>query len=117
MLCVCKSADSGSVLKKKCIFGSGITFFCIFAFVCPCNWRISLFDQSEYYLRIVEALAGKRIGLTRDEILKLTKLPDNGMTSIALKDLVNCGFLRVYQYFGRKNKTEVCRLPCCAIVL
>jgi hypothetical protein len=25
----------------------------------------------------VEALAGKRIGLTRDEILKLTKLPDN----------------------------------------
>jgi len=58
----------------------------------------------------VEALAGKRIGLTRDEILMLTKLPDNGLTSSALKDLVKCGFLRAYQYYGRKNKTQTYQL-------
>jgi hypothetical protein len=74
------------------------------------NLYETLFDQSEYYLRIVEALAGKRIGLTRDEILILTKLPDNGLTSSALKDLVKCGFLRVYQYYGRKNKTQTYQL-------
>ena len=74
------------------------------------NLYETLFDQSEYYLRIVEALAGKRIGLTRDEILTLTKLPDNGLTSNALKDLVKCGFLRVYQYYGRKNKTQTYQL-------
>lgn len=74
------------------------------------NLYETLFDQSEYYLRIVEALAGKRIGLTRDEILTLTKLPDNGLTSNALKDLVKCEFLRVYQYYGRKNKTQTYQL-------
>ena len=74
------------------------------------NLYETLFDQSEYYLRIVEALAGKRIGLTREEIMTLTKLPDNGLTSNALKDLVKCGFLRAYQYYGRKNKTQTYQL-------
>lgn len=74
------------------------------------NLYETLFDQSEYYLRIVEALAGRRIGLTREEIMTLTKLPDNGLTSNALKDLVKCGFLRAYQYYGRKSKTQTYQL-------
>ena len=65
----------------------------------------TLFAQSEVYIRIVEALANKRIGLTREEILHATKLPDNGTASKALKDLVKCGFVRSYQYYGRKNKS------------
>ena len=58
------------------------------------NLYETLFAQSEIYLRIVEALASKRIGLTREEIITITKLPDNGTTSRALKDLVKCGFVR-----------------------
>lgn len=74
------------------------------------NLYETLFDQSEYYLRIVEALACKRVGLTREEIIALSRLPDNGMTSKALKDLVNCGFVRSCQYYGRKAKTQTFQL-------
>jgi hypothetical protein len=74
------------------------------------NLYETLFAQSEVYVRIVEALASKRIGLTREEIIKVTKLPDNGPTSKALKDLVKCGFVRAYQYFGHKNKSRTYQL-------
>ena len=74
------------------------------------NLYETLFAQSEVYVRIVEALASKRIGLTREEIIKVTKLPDNGPTSRALKDLVKCGFVRAYQYFGHKNKSQTYQL-------
>ena len=70
----------------------------------------TLFDQSELYLRIVEALSSKRIGLTRDEILTATKLPENGKLSKALKDLVKCGFVRDYSYFGKKTKGKTYQL-------
>ncbi len=69
------------------------------------NLYETLFTHSEIYMKIVYALSSKRIGLTREEIIKLTKLPDNGLVSNALKDLVNCGFVRAYHYYGRKNKT------------
>ena len=74
------------------------------------NLYETLFAQSEIYLRIVEALASKRIGLTREEIITITKLPDNGTTSRALKDLVKCGFVRAYHYFGHKAKMQMFQL-------
>ncbi len=74
------------------------------------NLYETLFAESEIYVRIVEALAGKMIGLTREEIISITKLPDNGMTSKALKDLVKCGFVRSYQYYGHKTKSQTYQL-------
>lgn len=70
----------------------------------------TLFAESEVYVRIVEALASKRIGLTREETIRLAKLTDNGKTSKALKDLVKCGFVRSYQYYGHKTKTQTFQL-------
>ena len=74
------------------------------------NLYETLFAQSEIYVRIVEAIASKRIGLTREEIIRLTKLPDNGSTSRALKDLVKCGFVRTYHYYGHKTKCQTFQL-------
>jgi hypothetical protein len=74
------------------------------------NLYETLFFNSEVYVRIVEALASKRMGLTREEIISLSKLPDNGSTSQALKDLVKCGFVRAYQYYGRKTKGQTYQL-------
>ena len=74
------------------------------------NLYETLFTHSEVYIKITSALASKRIGLTREEVIKLTKLPDNGVTSRALKDLVKCGFVRAYHYYGRKNKTMTYQL-------
>lgn len=70
----------------------------------------TLFDQSELYLRIVEALAAKRVGLTRDEIITSTRLPDNGKLSKALKDLVKCGFVRDFFFFDKKAKGKTYQL-------
>lgn len=74
------------------------------------NLYDTLFSNSEIYLRIVEALASKRIGLTREEIIHLTKLPDNGATSRAIKDLVKCGFVRAYHFYGNKTKKQTYEL-------
>ena len=71
------------------------------------NLYDTLFSNAEIYTKIVEALAGKQVGLTRDEIIGIAKLPDNGKLTVALRDLEKCGFIRVYHYFGRaaKNRT------------
>ena len=74
------------------------------------NLYETLFFNSEVYVRIVEALTSKQLGLTREEIIAVSKLPDNGSTSQALKDLVKCGFIRAYQYYGRKTKAQTYQL-------
>lgn len=74
------------------------------------NLYETLFFNSEVYVRIVEALTSKQLGLTREEIIAVSKLPDNGSTSQALKDLVKCGFIRTYQYYGRKTKAQTYQL-------
>lgn len=74
------------------------------------NLYETLFAQSDIYIRIAEALASKRMGLTREEIIAVSKLPDNGALSRALKDLVKCGFVRAYTYYGRKTKTQTYQL-------
>lgn len=74
------------------------------------NLYQTLFDHSELYLRIVEALASKRIGLTRKEILSLTRLHDNGTVTQALRDLNKCGFVEIYSFFNNKTKNQIYQL-------
>ena len=74
------------------------------------NLYETLFANSEIYLRIVEALASKRVGLTREEIIATSKLPNNGSISHALKDLVKCGFVNVNLYYGNKKKKQTFQL-------
>ena len=70
----------------------------------------SLFDSSEKYIKVVEALSSKRKGLTREEILEITKFEDNGHFSTILSDLVNCDFIRYYNSFEKKTKTGLYQL-------
>ena len=70
----------------------------------------TLFASSENYLKVVEALSTKRIGLTREEIIKYAKLNDNGLTSQIIKDLIKCGFVRAYHYYGNKSKVQTFQL-------
>ena len=66
----------------------------------------TLFSNSEQHIKVVDALSTKRIGLTKKEILQKTKLPANGLFSKVLNNLVNSGFVRVYQFYGgKKTKT------------
>ena len=63
----------------------------------------TLFTNSEQYIRIVEQLSKKRMGLTRGEIAEQTKLPANGALSKMLNDLTDSGFVRKYSFYGKKR--------------
>ena len=70
----------------------------------------TLFDNSAYYIKLVEALSGKTIGLTRDEISVAAKVGNNGLLSKALRDLVNCNIIRGYNYYGKAKNGIVYQL-------
>ena len=74
------------------------------------NLYETLFENAPMYIHIVEALASKRMGLTREELIEKTHLPDNGTTSQALKDLCKCGFVRGYKYYGNVKKGKLYQL-------
>jgi len=61
----------------------------------------TLFENSAYYVKLVETLSTKAAGLTRDEISKLAKVGNNGQLSKALRDLVNCNIVRGSNFFGK----------------
>ncbi len=60
------------------------------------NLYSSLFTHSGDHVEIVRALARKREGLTRDEIVKETSLTDGGGLTRRLMELEQCGFIRRY---------------------
>ncbi len=58
------------------------------------NLYKSLFVHSENYIEVVKALAGKRTGLSRQEIIQATDISNGqGLTTI-LSDLQRCDFIR-----------------------
>lgn len=63
----------------------------------------TLFNRPEKYIKVIEALSKKKCGLTRDEILRSTKIQDGGTFSTILEELEQCGFIRHYVSL---NKTE-----------
>ena len=70
----------------------------------------TLFSNSEQYIKIVEQLSKKRMGLTRSEISEQTKLPANGVLTKMLNNLVDSGFVRKYAFYGRKTKEPLYQL-------
>lgn len=70
----------------------------------------SLFKQADAHIAIVEALAKKKMGLTRLEIAKETRLPINGKLSKFLRNLEINGFVLPYQFFGKKKQETIYQL-------
>ena len=73
----------------------------------------SIFNRPEKYLKVVEALAGKKSGLTREEIIKKSKLDNNGQLSSILEDLIECGFIRKYCHTGKRLRDAIYQLVDC----
>jgi len=74
------------------------------------NLYASLFKNQENYVKVVEALAKKAMGLSRDEIIKLTKLSDGGSLTKILQELEECKFIRKYNAFNKKTKDGLYQL-------
>jgi len=66
----------------------------------------ALFKDATDYVKVVEALSKKTKGLTRNEILKVTKMQSGGTFSEILKNLESCDFIRRY-YMPTKQKRDV----------
>ncbi|MDR2836712.1 MAG: ATP-binding protein [Bacteroidales bacterium] len=70
----------------------------------------SLFKKPEKYIKIVEVLAQKRKGMTRYEIVKLSKIADGGGLSGILEELELCGFITINPHFTNQKKNKLYQL-------
>lgn len=70
----------------------------------------SLFENAEKHTAIIRALATSHQGLTRQAIVQLAKIPENGHTTRVLEELEQSGFISAYHPFGKVKKDMLYRL-------
>ena len=70
----------------------------------------ALFDNAEKHIAIIRALAQKRQGLGRNEIIKESKLTNGGSLTRVLDELMQSGFIATYPSFNKKKKDTLYRL-------
>lgn len=70
----------------------------------------SLFARPDSYIDVIKALTHRKAGLTREEILRHSKLSDGGTFSQVLDELEECGFIRRYIAFGRESQGTLFQL-------
>lgn len=66
----------------------------------------SLFRNSEIYMRVIEALASCKQGMTRKEIASKLKIQSGGTLTKVIKELINCDFVRGYNTRDKKIKMK-----------
>lgn len=70
----------------------------------------SLFTNPEGYVRVIQTLGTKRIGMTRSEITKEANIDSGGRLTTILDDLENCDFIRSYQSFATSKNNVIYQL-------
>lgn len=66
----------------------------------------SLFQKPEQHFALVQALANKRHGMLREELLREAKLSDSGRTNEVINELVESGFLMLVPEIGKKIRNS-----------
>ena len=74
------------------------------------NLYNSLFTNADNHIRVVEALAAKNYGKTRDELIAATGMSEGGGVSKVLGELAASGFIREYSAFGKKKRDRLYQL-------
>ena len=70
----------------------------------------SLFRNPSCHIAIVNSLAKKKAGMTREELLAATGTSEGERFAKALKELEQCSFIRKYTYIGKKKKDAIFQL-------
>lgn len=70
----------------------------------------SLFNKHERHIAIIEALAQKAKGLSRQDLATISGLANGGRFTTMLNELEQCGFIKKYLPFGKKNKGSLYQL-------
>ncbi|TAM99084.1 MAG: ATP-binding protein [Chitinophagaceae bacterium] len=74
------------------------------------NLYRSLFDNSDTHIAIIKALAVKKQGLSRKEIIAACGLTSGGTTTKLLDELLESGFIHVYIPFDKNSKEGIYNL-------
>lgn len=74
------------------------------------NLYKSLFKKADKHLLVVETLSQKGMGMSREELIRLSKLPEGGNTTKVLKELEESGFIRKYRSFDKKGRDSIFQL-------
>lgn len=74
------------------------------------NLYHSLFDNAGHHIDVIKALARKGKGLTRNEIIEISKLTSGGTTTQLLDELSESGFITPYIPFDRAAKDSIYKL-------
>ncbi|MBP5542776.1 MAG: ATP-binding protein [Kiritimatiellae bacterium] len=70
----------------------------------------SLFRHPAPFLKVISALGKRRYGLTREEIIKVAKIPSSGNLTKVLAALVQCDFIRAYTIPGKGSRDSIYQL-------
>lgn len=70
----------------------------------------SLFNDSTNYRNVVNLLAKRGQGMTRNEIREALKMSDGGLLTEILNNLCSCDFVRRYNGFGKKERDAMYQL-------
>lgn len=70
----------------------------------------SLFEKSDRHVQVCRALASRRGGLTRQEVIRLAKLSTGGTATKTLNELEQSGFILVQSEFGHEKRDARFRL-------
>jgi AAA+ ATPase superfamily predicted ATPase len=70
----------------------------------------SVFNNPDKHTRVIEAISGKKKGLTREEILKIVNFADGGNLTRILSELEQSGFIKKYKPFSGNKKAAVYQL-------
>lgn len=70
----------------------------------------SLFKDSTTYRRVVEVLASKSMGMTREDIASSLDVSAGGTLTEVMENLIRCDFVREYNAFGNKRKGKLYQL-------
>ena len=74
------------------------------------NLYASLFKKPEKYIAIIEAIATKQKGLTREEIITISGMANGGTATKIIKELEESNFIRKYTPFEKKTKNTLYQL-------
>ena len=70
----------------------------------------SLFRKPQTYIQVVTVLGTKKIGMTRNELIKSLKEESGGSLTKTLRELEQCDFIRSYNSIGKTKKNTIYQL-------
>jgi uncharacterized protein len=70
------------------------------------NLYASLFKKADKHISIIEILSKKNKGMSREELVKKSRIPNGGSLTRMLQELEESGFIRRYKTFGNNVRNH-----------